>query len=191
MAHQRASDAALVTGFGLNDPAAATEFVRRFQSRVYGFALTLTRDRALAEDIAQETFVRAWKSAATYDPGRAAVSTWLLTITRNLAIDTMRTRRPMATEPHLLEEVLHHSLRRPDESGAVDAHLDSDQALRRLAALHPEQARAVVLAVIAGCTAREVSEHEGIPLGTAKTRLRTGLRRLREVMRAESAADGS
>src|SRR5690349_2083588 len=85
-----ASDEALVAGLALGDADAALAFVRRFQRRVYGCALAIVGDRGRAEDVAQEAFVRAWKHAAIFDPRRASVATWLLTITRNLAIDAVR-----------------------------------------------------------------------------------------------------
>jgi RNA polymerase sigma factor (sigma-70 family) len=181
----RAADAALVAGLSVGDPPAATAFVRRFQSNVYGLALSITRDRTLAEDVAQEAFVRAWRSAATYDPGRASVATWLLTIARNTAIDAVRARRSAPTSPQVLEDVVQDTFAGDTAEAAVH-RLDSARALQHLAAMHPAQARAVVLAVVGGCTAIEVSEHENIPLGTAKTRIRTGLMRLRAAMQEES-----
>jgi RNA polymerase sigma-70 factor (ECF subfamily) len=153
---------------------------------VYGLALSITRDRTLAEDVSQEAFLRAWKAAATYDPGRASVTTWLLTITRNTAIDAVRARRSTPVSPDLLEDVVQETFAGPDPAETAMHRLDSDRALQHLAALHPTQARAVVLAVVGGCTAAEVSEHENIPLGTAKTRIRTGLMRVRAAMQEES-----
>jgi RNA polymerase sigma factor (sigma-70 family) len=182
----RAADAALVAGLAVGDPPAATAFVRRFQGNVFGLALSVTRDPALAEDVAQEAFLRAWRAAATYDPGRASVMTWLLTITRNTAIDAVRARRTTPMSPQLLEDVLEDTFAGRDPAEAAAHRLDSARALRHLAALHPAQARAVVLAVVGGCTAVEVSEHENIPLGTAKARIRTGLMRLRTAMQEES-----
>jgi RNA polymerase sigma factor (sigma-70 family) len=175
----RAADAALLAGMAVGDPDAATAYVRRFQGSVFGLALSITRDRSLAEDVAQDVFVRAWRAAATYDPGRASMTTWLLTITRNAAIDAVRARRTTPVSPHVLEDVLQQTLVDPDPAEMATARTDSVRALRRLAEHHPKQARAVVLAVITGCTAAEVSEYEQIPLGTAKTRIRSGLRQLR------------
>ena len=173
----RADDAALMSSFGRGDPDAAASVVRRFQGRVYGLAVSITHDAALAEDVAQEAFVRAWRAARTYDARRGSAATWLLTITRNVAIDAMRTRRDTPTSPEILDEVVRQSLH--DPTGAQAAHIDAQHALKTLMATHPEQARAVVLAVLGGCTAQQVSDHEGIPLGTAKTRIRTGLTRMR------------
>ena len=176
-ANTRADDAAAMAGFARGDADAATVLVRRFQGRVYGMALGITRDPSLAEDVAQEAFVRAWRAAATYDVRRGSVTTWLLTITRNVAIDAMRARRDTPTSPQVLDEVIRHSLH--DPTGADAERLDAQRALRTLMSTHPDQARAVVLAVLGGRTAQQVSQHEGIPLGTAKTRIRSGLMRMR------------
>lgn len=176
----RAPDAALVAALALGDEAAAVAFVRRFERRVFGLAVSVTRDRGLAEDVSQEAFLRAWKAAGTYDVRRGSVLTWLLTITRNLAIDAVRARRATPTDDAVLDNLIATTLR--DPSGDVDHQLDAAQSVQHLRELPPEQARAVVLAVVGGSTAQEVADHEGIPLGTAKTRIRTGLRRMRQAL---------
>lgn len=185
----RAPDVALVQALALDDDVAAAAFVRRFQSPVFGLALSVTRDRGTAEDVAQEVFVKAWRASAAYDPRRASVLTWLLTITRNAAIDAVRMRRALPTDGELLDRLLYDTLSAPDAAEDVVGRITGDEAVRRLGAVAPEQARAVVLAVLGGCTAREVSEREGIPLGTAKTRIRAGLRRLRDSASADAAED--
>ncbi len=179
----RASDAALVAALALGDEAAAVAFVRRFERRVFGLAVSVTRDRGLAEDVSQEAFLRAWKAAGTYDIRRGSVLTWLLTITRNLAIDAVRARRATPTDDAVLDNLIATTLR--DPSGDVDQQLDAAQSVQHLRELPPEQARAVVLAVVGGNTAQEVADHEGIPLGTAKTRIRTGLLRMRRALEVE------
>ncbi len=176
----RASDAALVAGLAVNDQAAALAFVRRFQGPVFGLAVSITRDRGLAEDVSQEVFLRAWRAAASYDVRRAAVLTWLLTITRNAAIDAIRARRPLPVDSVELDRLVAATL---DADTSEPA--DRADAAARLARLPREQARAVVLAVIGGSTAQEVADHEGIPLGTAKTRIRAGLHRMRQAMEAD------
>ncbi len=182
----RAAAAAMLAGYGLGDPSTATAFVRRFQGSVFGLAVSVTREHTLAEDVAQEAFLRAWKAAATYDAGRASVSTWLLTITRNVAIDAIRARRSTPVSPQLLEEVVQESFSTSDTPDAAVHRIDSVRALKQLAELSPSQARAVALVVLGGCTAAEVGKHESIPLGTAKTRIRLGLMRLRVAMRASA-----
>jgi RNA polymerase sigma-70 factor (ECF subfamily) len=186
----RLDDASLVAGLALGDEQAALAFVRRFQDAVFGLALSVTRDRALAEDVSQEVFVRAWRAAGNYDPRRASALTWLLTITRNAAIDAVRARRPTPVLAETLERLLDVTLRSAADTDATERlallTLESERALARLQALPEEQARAVALAVLGGCTAAEVGRHENIPLGTAKTRIRTGLRRLRDTLKEES-----
>lgn len=182
----RADDAALLAGLALDDPAVSAAFVRRFQGAVFGLAVGITRDPALAEDVAQEVFVRAWRAAGGYDVRRASVLTWLLTITRNAAIDAVRARRSTPTDDDLLGQLVQDATATaPDLQESAVHRLETEQAVRRLHAVAPEQARAVVLAVLGGCTAAEVGQREGVPLGTAKTRIRTGLRRLRAVMEEE------
>lgn len=174
----RAPDAALVAGLAVNDEQATVAFVRRFEGPVFGVAVSITRDRGLAEDVSQEAFLRAWRAAQTYDPRRGSVLTWLLTITRNLAIDALRARRATPTDRDLLEQLVSTTLRGRAE-GDIGLHLEAVEAARQVSQLPVEQARAVILAVIGGHTAQQVADHENIPLGTAKTRIRTGLRRLR------------
>lgn len=180
----RASDAALVSALCVGDESAATAFVRRFQGPVFGLAVSITRDRALAEDIAQEAFLRAWRAAASYDQRRGSVLTWLLTITRNVAIDALRARRAAPVEAAELE-LLITAARAGSAPDGTGGRVESLAAAQRLARLPAEQSRAVVLAVIGGHTAAEVAAHEDIPLGTAKTRIRTGLLRMRLAMEAE------
>jgi RNA polymerase sigma-70 factor (ECF subfamily) len=182
------ADDALVAGMAAGDPDAASAFVERFQRRVFGLASTILGDAKAAEDVAQEALLRAWRHAAVYDPRRGSVVAWLLTITRNLAIDHLRVRRPVAIDPDaLLGMTLAASGR-----GPADAAVVSDDVGRlhdALGILPAEQRRAVVLAGIVGLSAREVAEREEIPLGTAKTRIRTALGRLRVALATTEAAE--
>lgn len=182
----RASDEALLAGLASGDADAAVAFVRRYQRRVFGLALTLLGDRDLADDVAQEALVRAWRHAPTFDARRGSVATWLLTITRNLAIDALRAARSIP----VADEVLLASLP-PVADVAAEASIAADEArrlARALASMPDEQRRALLLARLMGCTASELATIEGIPLGTAKTRVRTALIRLRAELEEEAPA---
>jgi RNA polymerase sigma factor (sigma-70 family) len=179
-----ASDEALLAGLGAGDGDAAAAFVARFSSRVHGLAVGLLGDRAAAEEVAQEAFLRAWRHAAAFDARRGSVTTWLLTITRNLAIDALRVRRPLPADPTSLVD-----LRQAEGPGPDDLVATAEDVTRlgvALARLPEDQRRALVLARFHGCTAAEVGRLEGIPLGTAKTRIRTALIRLRDGLAEEA-----
>jgi RNA polymerase sigma factor (sigma-70 family) len=172
-------DDALLAGVAAGDERLTVAFVRRFQRQVYGIALAVTGDPALAEDVAQQAFERAWRRADAYDPCRGAVATWLAAITRNLAIDAVRVARPHPVDP----ERLLRSVTAPDDTERSAVAAEGAEELRAaLRTLPAEQARAVVLAGIAGLTAPQVAAVEGIPLGTAKTRIRTAMHRLRSTL---------
>ena len=138
-------------------------------------------DPSGAEDIAQEAFVRVWRNAETYDPRRGSVATWVLTITRNLAIDAMRLRRAQPTDPDTMLVLAGAAVESsPEDVAAIRSEVDSVR--RALRELSHDQRRALVLAAFYGRTAREISQSEGIPLGTAKTRIRDGLTKLRAAL---------
>jgi RNA polymerase sigma-70 factor (ECF subfamily) len=174
------SDEALLAGLGSGDPDAAVAFVRRFQGRVYGLALTMLHDRELADEVAQEAFVRAWRHAATFDARRGRVATWLLTIARNLAVDRGGLRSATPVDPDVVISEL-------DRAGRVTIPDLGERECPReaLTALPEDQRRALVLSVYAGRTAREIADVEHVPLGTAKTRIRTAILKLREALGAE------
>lgn len=182
------SDEALLAGFATGDPDTAAAFVRRFQGRVYGLALTIVRQPHIAEEVAQETFARVWRHAGAYDERKGRVSTWLLSITRNLAIDITRMRRIDPVDPEVVAAKL--SLREgspaADETGIPPD--ERDQLRTAISDLPEDQRRALVLAAYAGRTAREISAIEDVPLGTVKTRIRTALLKLRDRLEVE---DGS
>ena len=181
------SDESLLAALALGDggvpgPAAdaADELVRRFRPRVVGLARTILGDSAGADDVAQETFLRAWRHAASFDPRRGSVAAWLLTIARRIALDAVRARvrrRTLPVDPLELAQVEQASGDDPAREAGVAE--EARQVRKALAVLPAEQARALVLATWYGATAAEIAAHENIPLGTAKTRLRAGLIKLR------------
>jgi RNA polymerase sigma factor (sigma-70 family) len=174
------SDEALLAGFATGDPATAAAFVRRFQGRVYGLALTIVRQPAVAEEVAQETFARVFRHAGNYDARKGRVSTWLLSIARNLAIDVTRMRRLDSVDPDVISAELSFSSQEPgvDER---DLQPDEREQLRSaITELPDDQRRALVLAAYMGRTAREISDLDDVPLGTVKTRIRTAMLKLRD-----------
>jgi RNA polymerase sigma factor (sigma-70 family) len=180
------SDEALLGGMAQGDEQACVAFVRRYQRRVFGLAFGMVGDASLAEDIAQEALIRAWRHAPVYDARRGAVATWVLTIARNLSIDALRARRAVPTDPDDLIGLGLVSAEPAPDDAAVSA--DAAAGLRAaIATLPAPQRRALVLASFYGMTAAEIGESEGIPLGTAKTRIRAGLIRLRAQMTAETS----
>lgn len=186
MAAEGSSDETLLAGIALGEEQAALALVRRYQRRVYGLALSIVGDPALAEDVAQEALVRVWRHAPVYDTRRGSVAAWVLTITRNLAIDALRLRRASPTDPDDFLSLGLVSTEADPDRAAVDG--EAATRLRdAITTLPAEQQRAVVLAAFYGLTAKEVGIRESIPLGTAKTRIRTGLLRLRAVLVAEEA----
>jgi RNA polymerase sigma factor (sigma-70 family) len=174
------SDEALLAGLAAGEAGAAAGFVRRFQARVYGLAITIVGDEGTAEDVAQETFVRAWRHARSYDARRGRVATWLLTIARNLAIDVVRVKKADPLDP----DVVAGRLQRTDPgANPVEGEIAPDERDRvraAIAELPPEQRRALFLAAYLGRTAGDVAELEGIPLGTAKSRIRAAMLKLHD-----------
>jgi RNA polymerase sigma-70 factor (ECF subfamily) len=174
------SDESLLAGLASGNPEATDAFVGRFQARVFGLALTMLGDRESAKEVAQETFIRAWRHAGAYDPTRGPVASWLLTIARNLAHDARAGRRDEPMDPEAIAAL---PLCAPDDpQGRASAREEHARLREAIAALPDEQRRALVLAAFGGRTAREISGLEGIPLGTAKSRIRSAVRRLRSAM---------
>jgi len=176
-----ASDEALLAAIARGDGASARTFVRRYQQRVYGLAVTILGDRQGAEDVSQDAFVRIWRHAGAFDARRGQVAPWVLAITRNAAIDAIRLRRAAPWDPESMVTLTGPSPdRAPDEQAQLG--LDIDRVRAALADLPSDQRHAVLLAAFYGRTAAEIATSESIPLGTAKTRVRTGLRKLRALL---------
>ena len=184
---ERQTDEGLLAGLGAGDAELAVAFVRRFQRIVFGVALAVTGDPGTAEDVAQQAFEQAWRHASVYDSRRGSVRAWLTTITHNLAIDVVRARSALPMDPEDLPVLLTAMTESPERLAVAN---DSAAGLRRaLTRLPVPQARAVAMSGIYGMTAKQVADAERIPLGTAKTRIRDGMQRLRAAFLPEEAGD--
>jgi RNA polymerase sigma factor (sigma-70 family) len=180
------SDEALLSGLAAGDADAAAAFIRRFQARVYGLVLTIVRDEGTAEEVAQETFLRAWKHARTYDARRGRVATWLLTIARNLAIDLVRVKRAEPLDPDVVADKLQQAGVAGDPADQGPPPDERERVRGAIAELAPEQRRVLFLAAYVGRTAKEIGELEGIPLGTAKSRIRMAMLKLRDSLETKN-----
>jgi RNA polymerase sigma-70 factor (ECF subfamily) len=157
------------------EAAAFSLLYERHAGSVFGLANRILRDRAAAEDVTQDVFIRLWRHRDAYAPERGAPRTWLLTIARNRAIDVLR-RGGRRHEPL---DVAHESCEAPERT--------EDEALRRdeaasiseaLRGLPEEQRTAVELVYFADLTQAEIAAQLHVPLGTVKSRVRLGLRKL-------------
>lgn len=174
------TDDALLGGLSAGGPDVGLAFVRRFQRQVYGVALAVVGDPALAEDVAQQAFIRAWKAAPTFDARRGSVRTWLTTIAHNLAIDATRGRKATPLDPSDLVRLMGAGADDPETWSTKEE--TATELRRAIGDLPAEQARAIVMAGVYGLTAQEVADAEGIPLGTAKTRIRSAMGKLRAAL---------
>lgn len=160
------------------DRQAFMQLYDRFSSRVFGLALHMSKDPAMAEEISQETFIKVWTSADTFRPERGRVSTWLLTITRRTAIDRFRkqSRRPEISENMEVEADWNPEMSEPLTGTEESRWRTLYFALQELPI---EQRRAIVLSYYHGLSHSEIAAQLEIPLGTAKTRIRLGMEKLR------------
>jgi RNA polymerase sigma factor (sigma-70 family) len=171
---------ALFAGYASGDPEAAAAFVRRVERNVYGLALAIVHDPAEAQDVAQEALLRAWRFAASFDPRRGSVMAWLLGITRNVALDSVRGR---GRRPATVADVpAAWSVDTTDLGDVVDRRDDAARVIDLVRDLPPAQRDALVSVTLLGLSTREVSERDAIPHGTVKTRVRLALRKLRDDM---------
>jgi RNA polymerase sigma factor (sigma-70 family) len=172
------SDEALVALVARADDSALAELYDRFGHVAYGLALRVVRDPALAEDAVQEAFLAVWRSAARFVPERAKASTWILTVVHRRAVDIVRREEPRRAEP--LEAAPQQSANlTEDEAWLRLQRTRVQEALRKL----PDQQReALELAYFGGFTQSELADRLGEPLGTIKSRMFTGLARLRELL---------
>jgi RNA polymerase sigma-70 factor (ECF subfamily) len=174
------SDAELLARVGHRDREAFELLYSRYVRSVFGLALRRLGDRGHAEDAVQEAFTAIWRSASTYRPERGAAGGWLYTVARNAIVDRLRRNGPTADAelPDLASA----------ERGPAQQAQDSDVAWRvhrALEDLQPREREVIELAYWSGMSQSEVAEYLHLPLGTVKTRTRSGLARLASVLEGE------
>jgi RNA polymerase sigma-70 factor (ECF subfamily) len=152
-----------------------------YSAAVYGIALRITHDHGAAEDVTQEVFVDLWQRPERYDPGQAPLRGWLCMIARRRAIDW---RRRQATRDRYTLLLAGQAVPAPNVEEDVEASTMAKLVRAAVHELPPLYREAIALAYYYGLTYREVAVELGIPEGTAKYRLRTGLRRIGDSMGA-------
>ena len=172
------SDEAVLALVARSDEQALAELYRRFGRLAYGLAFRILRDDALAQDAVQEAFLGIWRAAGRFSAERAKPSTWLLTLVHRRAVDLVRREERRRTEP-LEAETEPGDVEATDEAELAAQRQTIREALRQLPA---EQREAIELAYYGGYTQSELAERLGQPLGTIKSRMFTGLARLRETL---------
>ena len=172
---------ALLAEAAAGDQDAFAHFYDATSAAVYGLALRILRDRAEAEEAALDVFLQVWRDAARYDPSRGSALAWVLVLARSRSIDRLRARRPAWRAETAFDE----------EAFADDAHgpgevswISQQGAIvrRALRDLPGEQRVALELAYFGGLTHAEIAERLSVPVGTAKTRIRLGMMKLREAL---------
>lgn len=159
----------------------------RYRTLAFSVAQRITGHAPLAEEVAQDAFLGAWRNAHRYDPSRSSVRTWLMAIVHHRAIDAIRRRKPTSELPDV-EVGLPVSSLTVDPWAEVSARLDADDVRRVLGVLTEVQRRSIELAFFAGLTQQEIADLTGTPLGTVKSRIRLGLLTMRRAMVRESRA---
>ncbi len=167
------------------DRIAFARFYDLFAPFVFSFALRLLRNRTDAEDLLQEVFVQIWRQASSYDKSRGVPEAWVSIITKNKAIDRMRSLR---SRERGVEGLGKETERREGEFGdrdsaKIDARLIAQTSLAKIPA---DERKALEMVYFDGLTQAEVAEKLGTPLGTVKTRIRSGLQRLRGLLGEEN-----
>jgi len=163
-----------------NDRTAFAELYKRTSSKLFGVCLRMLRDRGEAEEVLQETYTAVWLCAASFDATRASAITWLVTLSRNKAIDRLRQhRKELLDEPKTLDMAV-------DERSTPAADAETSQEYRRLQRcldeLEPQQQSSVREAFFSGATYNELATRCKVPLGTMKSWIRRSLIQLRQCL---------
>lgn len=172
------SDLDLVTAVRSGDQSAMAELYDRHSSIVYSVALRVLQDAGAAEDVLQDVFMRFWRNPGAFDASRGNMTAWLAVIARHRAIDALRRRRPEDGLEDVVVSVESDLASETDRSRAMD------KVRGALQTMPAPQRSALEMAYFEGLTHTEIAEKSGEPLGTIKTRIRTGLLSLRKVLAA-------
>lgn len=183
------SDEALVALVARGDETALAELYDRIGRIAYGLAYRVLRDERLAEDAVQEGFLTAWRTAADFSAERAKASTWLLTLVHRRAVDLVRREERRRVEP-LQEDDRDAAATSPAAEEAAWLRFDRERVQEALRSLPDAQREAIELAYYGGFTQSELAERLGQPIGTIKSRMFSGLARLRELL-DDGATEGS
>jgi RNA polymerase sigma-70 factor (ECF subfamily) len=163
------------------EPQALAELYDRYGGMIYRLVLRMVRDSGIAEDLVQETFLRAWNRAAAFDAERGAAGPWLLAIARNRALDFLRAQSRHGGNTMELNEAEHPARFVNFPAEALNFDL-ARQVKRALEQLSTDQRAAIELAYFEGMSQSEIAERMGQPLGTVKTWMRRAMQRMRESM---------
>jgi RNA polymerase sigma-70 factor (ECF subfamily) len=182
-------DEEVMTAIARGEHDALATLYDRYAGAVFALALRIVADREVAEEVTQEAFLRVWRHAASYDAEKGRVATWLLGVTHHLAIDQVRRRRVQAQPMPVTDEGEPVVTLMPDPT--IDVERETVGAERRqvlgaaLTRLPAAQREVIEHTYYRGLTQIEIADRAGIPLGTVKTRLRLGLRKLREILQSQ------
>jgi len=176
--------AGLIKASSLGDEAAFAELYDATAARLFGLILRTVRDRAQAEEVTQDAYLDIWRNSSRFDPGLGSALSWLMTIGHRKAVDRVRTAEATRRRDTAYEA---RDQAAPFDQTVEDAHrnLDAQRVRRALNTLTDSQRGALELAYFGGYTHREVATMLDLPLGTAKTRIRDGLIRLRDTLGLE------
>ena len=182
------NDVELLKAIAARDEAALAQLYDRYDRILFGLLMRILNNREEAEDVLQEVFLQVWRKAADFDETRGRPFTWLVTLARSRGIDRLRTlaareRVAEAGAREVTEEI---------SDAATDAFKSEQRGLvsDALAKLPDEQKRPIMLAYFDGLTQSEIATRLDAPLGTVKTRMRTGMIRLRELLAGQGASFG-
>lgn len=172
---------ALLVATGRGDQQAFAELFDRVSPRVLGLVMRIVPDRARAEEVAQDALVDVWKRSPTFDPARGKALGWIFTIAHRRAVDRVRSDTAQSARDHAYESRADVPAEDPT-ADAVGERMRSQEVHGAIHGLSTSQRQIIELVYFGGRTHREAARELSIPLGTAKTRIREGLRVLRRVM---------